>query len=260
MNSMLPTLDDLINIERGFYRALSQCQPVSWGEFCRNDHNPDSHDSNHAYLATPVNAEQFSQVLEEVVAFYRGSPAGSRLRYHSAILPTSLLDIAEKAGWKTRLESSSWRAWPASSPPATMDKIEGLTIRLATCSDIESCHRVREEDNAEESHTRSRRTWEQLTRSPYVSPLLADFDGEPAAVLAVVWHKRWGCVEAVDTRQRFRRRGICSALLRFAQDLAIDRQCNGLMLYDIDDGPDRVYARAGFQLVGKTECATAWRE
>jgi hypothetical protein len=53
---------------------------------------------------------------------------------------------------------------------------------------------------------------------------------------------------------------MCTALLRFAQRLAVERRCNGLMLYDIEEGPDRVYARAGFDLIGKTQCEIAWRD
>ena len=260
MDQQLPTLTELIAIGRGFYRAISDCHSVPWGEFSRNDQNPESHDSNHAYLDTPVSTEQFSAVLREIETFYTGTPATARLRYYTAILPPSLLDFAARAGWKTRLEESTWRAWPASSPPAHISEIKGLTIRHVTSCNLESCHLIREEDAAEESRPRLRRTWERLAHSPNVTPLLACLDGEPVAVLAVVWHNQWGCVEEVVTRKRFRRLGICTALLRFAQNLAVERNCHGLMLYDLEEGPDRIYARAGFQLIGKTQCAIAWRE
>ena len=53
------------------------------------------------------------------------------------------------------------------------------------------------------------------------------------------------------TRERFRRRGICSALLRHLQVMAAERGAAGLYLYDSDEAPDRIYARAGFQLVAQ---------
>jgi hypothetical protein len=260
MNLGLPTLTELIALERGFFRAITDCQPRPWGEITRNDQNPDSNDSNHAYISNPLTVGQFSQVLDEVRAFYRHAPASPHVRYYTAHAPVNLLETAAEKGWQTRVEESTWRAWLASSVPGVAPHLSELTIHHPiTKAEIEACHLVRGEADPV-SNSRHRQTWEHLIRSPNVTPLLARLDGEPAAVLVVVWLDGWGDVDAVETRQQFRRRGVCTALLRFAQRLAVGRKCDGLTLYDIEEGPDRVYARAGFELIGKTQCAMAWRE
>jgi hypothetical protein len=260
MDRGLPTLTELIVIGRAFYRAISDYQPRCWGEIVRDDENPHSYDSNHAYVGSPVTPEQYVAILAEVEAFYRSAPGGARVRYYTAIVPPSFLKLAAQTGWQTRLEESTWRAWLASSAPLRASELPGLTIQLPTTADWESCHLVLEEDAPQDSRERLRRTWDRLTCTPNVTPLIARLDGYPAAVMAIFGHDRWGCIEEATTRQCFRRRGICTALLRFAQDLAIRREYDGLMLYDIEEGPDRVYARAGFQLIAKTQCAMAWRQ
>ncbi|MBN1458727.1 MAG: GNAT family N-acetyltransferase [Armatimonadetes bacterium] len=90
--------------------------------------------------------------------------------------------------------------------------------------------------------------------------MLAYLDGDPVAGLSCVWSQDWGSVEHVQTREQFRRRGICTAMLRFMQARAAESGAQGLYLYDTIDDADRIYAREGFRLVARPSQVHLWRE
>jgi predicted GNAT family acetyltransferase len=98
------------------------------------------------------------------------------------------------------------------------------------------------------------RKWGAFAAHPATQFALARIGSKPAAVLSCFWHGRWGWIENVLTRERFRRRGLATAMIRLMQRHAAQGGAAGLFLYDVEEGPGRLYAREGFELTG---CCTA---
>jgi hypothetical protein len=225
-----------------------------------NKENPYSHDSNHAYVQQEVSNSELGELLGEVEEFY--SPAGiePRARYHAPPNDVDLEETARALGWSSNAEEERWRAWPVGDPRRSPPEIEGLDLSVVGPSELEDILVVHNEGVEETTAFRTRGVWRGLTASADVECLLARIEGEPVGALCCVWHDAWGQIEGVETRASFRRRGVCTAMLRVMQARAAESRAKGLYLCDTIDNADRIYEREGFRLVSRPQQAHLWRE
>jgi GNAT superfamily N-acetyltransferase len=168
--------------------------------------------------------------------------------------------MGERLGWSARQEAETWRAWPARDQTEPWPRVPGLTLDVVRAEALEQLLLVQLEGSPKASKERVRRVWSCLCRDADCCCLIAHVNGEPAACLACVWRGGWGSVESVETREPFRRRGICTAMMLALQRIAVARGAHGLYLYDVEPGPDRIYARVGFELVARTSLTSLWLE
>jgi len=257
---VLPEIGYLLRLQRAYYAAISTWESRPWGMVGLNATNPHSHDSNHAYISRQVDAEAFRAILMEVQEFYAGTGIEPRTRYHAPPNELALSETARALGWTSNVEEERWRAWSAGDPCAGPPEIEGLALSVVGRSELEDILIVQNEGADGPTAERRRQVWLRQVASPSVQCVLACLDGEPVAGLSCVWSEKWGSVEHVQTRERFRRRGICTAMLRFVQARAAERGVKGLYLYDTIDNADRIYAREGFRLVARPSQVHLWRE
>lgn len=256
----LPELDYLLRLQRSYYEAISTWEPRPWGVIGLNTANPHSHDSNHAYISRRLDADAFAAVLAEVDEFYAAAGIEPRARYHVPPNELALEDVARALGWSSNVEEERWRAWPVGDPFGAPPEIEGLTLPVVGASELEDILRVQSEGTDGPTAQRRRRVWLAQVSRDNIECLLARVGVEPVAGLSCVWCEEWGSVEHVQTRAPFRRRGICTAMLRFMQARAVERGANGLYLYDTIDNADRIYATEGFRLVARPSQVHLWRE
>ena len=256
---MTPTISDLLRLQRAYYEAISTWERRPWGVTGMNVHNPDSHDSNHAYIDRQVDASEFVEILRQVATVYGTKGIEPRVRYHIPPNSDGLEEHAPAAGWAVHIEGETWRAWPMEDGYETAPEVPGLALSLAGSGESEELLAVCNEAADESTAYRRAGVWATLLASDAVDCLIARVEGEPAAEMACVWRDGWGSIEHVETRQAYRRRGICTAMIRFMQALAANRGEKGLYLYDVAEGPDRIYERAGFRLVDRPRQVHLWR-
>ena len=256
----LPEIGYLLRLQRAYFDAISTREPRPWGAIGLNTANPHSHDSNHAYVSHETDAAEFTAILAEAEGFYAGTGLEPRVRYHVPPNELGLEGVARALGWSSNVEEEGWRAWPAGDSSAALPDIEGLTLSVVGVSDLEDILRVHNEGVEEATALRTRGVWRGLAESANVECLLARIEGEPAGAFCCVWSDGWAQVEGVETRAAFRRRGICTAMLRFMQARAVQQGAQGLYLCDTIDNADRIYAREGFRLVARPSQVHLWRE
>lgn len=63
----LPTIDELLRLQRAYYEVISTWKRRPWGVIGLNLQNPTSHDSNHAYADTRLTPDLLPAILNEVV-------------------------------------------------------------------------------------------------------------------------------------------------------------------------------------------------
>ncbi|MCJ7750689.1 MAG: GNAT family N-acetyltransferase [Armatimonadetes bacterium] len=255
-----PTISDLLRLQRAYYEAISTWERRPWGAIGLNVHNPDSHDSNHAYIDRQVDASDLVEILRHVATFYGTKGIGPRVRYHIPPNSEGLEEHAQAVGWSVHIEGETWRAWPMEDGYETAPEVTGLTLSLAGSGEREELLAVCNEGLEESAAHRHARVWTALLASDAVDSLIARVEGEPAAELACVWRDGWGSIEHVETRESHRRRGVCTAMIRFMQAVAVSRGENGLYLYDTIYNADRIYAREGFRLVARPHQVHLWLE
>ncbi len=134
---------------------------------------------------------------------------------------------------------------------------EGLTVRAIDGDDWTSLTDLMEEIGRELGYGDStHRTYlerrnaarrDQIARGE--GQWFGVFDGDVLAAAMGIFHDdRVARYQAVETRQSYRRRGICSALLKVAHDWADARQpgLRFVIAADADGDARRLYERAGF--------------
>ena len=103
--------------------------------------------------------------------------------------------------------------------------------------------------------------WQRICADPNLHYLVAEVGGTFASTctFAIIPNltrgaRPYGLIENVVTHPEFRRRGIATALLRFALQLAWAQDCYKVMLLTgrKDEGTLRFYEKAGFQAGEKT--------
>jgi len=255
-----PTIGELLRLQRAYYEAISTWEKHPWGVIGLNIHNPDSHDSNHAYIDRQVDASELVAVLSHVATAYGTKGIEPRVRYHMPPNCEGLEEHAKAAGWDVHIEGETWRAWPAEDGHERAPEVPGLTLSLASRHERGELLAVCNEGVEESAAHRHTRVWTALLESDGADCLVARVEGEPAAELACVWRDGWGSVEHVETREGHRRRGVCTAMIRFMQALAVSRGEKGLYLYDTIENADRIYAREGFRLISRPRQVHLWRE
>ena len=260
--SPLPSIEELLRRQRLYYEIVSAAQRRrAWGVIGINPANPTSRDSNHAYLEIALAPDRLAPVLGEVGEAYRAASLVPLLRFHIPPNIETLLKRAQALGW--RLEDDdcfdeTWRAWPVDRGHAEPPAVPGMTISVVRGAALEDLLVVHNDGVDETAAFRQRKVWSALCAYRGTDCILARIAGEPAGALACIWNGEWGAIENVQTRERFRRRGIATAMIRAAQRFAAERGAAGLYLYDTDEGPDRIYARAGFELVARVRAVALW--
>jgi hypothetical protein len=256
----LPELAYLLGLQRSYFEAISTWEPRPWGVIGLNKENPYSHDSNHAYISRRVDADALREILAEVEEFY--SPAGiePRARYHAPPNDVDPEETARALAWSSNAEEERWRAWPVGEAHGAPPEVEGLKLSVVGASELEDILVVHNEGADEAIAFRTRGVWRGLTASADVECLLARIEREPTGALCCVWRDGWGQIEGVETRASFRRRGVCTAMLRSMQARVAESGAKGLYLYDTIDNADRIYAREGLRLVSRPQQVHLWRE
>jgi len=254
-----PTISELLRLQRAYYEAISTWKRHPWGVIGLSGHNPDSHDSNHAYIDRQVDAVELAEILRHAAAYYGTKGIGPRVRYHIPPNSEGLEESARAAGWSVHIEQETWRVWPTDDGRETAPEVPGLALSLARCHEHKELLAVRNEGVDESTAYRRTGVWTSLLKSDATDCLIARVEGEPAGGLACVWRDAWGSIEQVATREAYRRRGVCTAMIRFMQALAASRGERGLYLYDTIDNADRIYAREGFRLVARPYQVHVWR-
>jgi len=256
----VPTIDGLISLQRAFFAVLATAESRPWGVIWANPENLTSHDSNHADLEIVLPPEQLPGLLNEVAEWYRGRGLQPRLRFFVPPSDADLVKRAEELGWKSAIQEQTFRAWPSGADRGELWPVPGLTLSVAGPDQLDGLLAVHSEGADAEAALRHGGVWGALSAHPDVDCLLGRIDDEPAGAFACVWSGGWGNVEDVATRERFRRRGICRAMLCYAQELAAKRGGSGLHLYHVEEAPGRIYAAVGFQVVATVHQASLWLE
>lgn len=256
----IPRIEELVSYQRAFFAVLAACESRPWGMIWVNPGNPSSHDSNHADVEIVLPSERLPEVLNEVAEWYRERGLQPRLRFFMPPNDAGLVRRAEESGWKSAIQEQTFRAWTSGAGRGELWPVPGLTLSIADSDQLDGLLAVHGEGADAETAFRHRGIWGALSAHPDVDCILARIDGEPAGAFACVWSDGWGSVEDGATRECFRRRGICRAMLCYAQDLAIERRAAGLYLYHVEEAPGRIYAAVGFQSVATVRQASLWLE
>jgi GNAT superfamily N-acetyltransferase len=139
-----------------------------------------------------------------------------------------------------------------------MDTSDGLVVRPAAPGDLGGLLVVYDEARTTEPDERERATWEAMLATSDLSVYCACADGElvGTATLLVMLNLTYGCeptafIEAVVVRERWRRRGVATAVMERALEDARTAGCNKVQLLShkrhTDDGGHGLYEKLGFE-------------
>ena len=137
-------------------------------------------------------------------------------------------------------------------------------IREAVRGDLESLLRLYthlHEKSVPEDSPRRRAIWDRILNEPDYHIIVADEDGQivSSCVCVIVPNlthelRPYALIENVVTHADFRKRGLATACLDFARELAIKQNCYKMMLMtgSKEESTLRFYERAGYSRGDKT--------
>lgn len=143
--------------------------------------------------------------------------------------------------------------------------IEEAVVRRVRADELDALLELYQNLNAADVPQASKRQlralWAEVVENPMLSYVAAEVDGRLVAscTLVIVPNltqaaRPFGLIDNVVTHRRYRRRGLGTATLEYALDLAWAADCYKVMLLTgrKDPGVHRFYEQAGFAKDGKT--------
>jgi len=140
----------------------------------------------------------------------------------------------------------------------------GFVIRMAEKKDLDELLRLGsqfKDDPIPEKTSNLQKTWEEILSSSYYHVFVAQIDQilVSSLVLLIIpnlthGQRPYAVIENVITDKEFRNRGLASALLSAARDMAKERNCYKIMLMtgSKKESTFRFYEKAGYNRNDKT--------
>jgi GNAT superfamily N-acetyltransferase len=223
-----------------------------WGQLVYNLSNPDYYDANRARIVRAVDPEE---MVREVVQFYSSHGLTPRAKFDDGAQLASLPAHFEARGFRSEHGSFRIMCW-SGEPPAPTEPTAGMTISVATAADLDAIVEIQQAAEGWESSEWLRRKVGMLLSAAGLRYFLATIDGVPAACAMLLQLPEVGLIEDVATAPSHRRRGLASELIRRLQSQA----STPLLLEVSDEGAQRIYTRAGFQVRADVREWHCWLE
>ena len=236
-------------------RVFSRAEERPWGILFANPANPEHHDANKAYVLSDIGLAA-EAVIDELTSFYHGRGLTPRVNVTPFCDQSDVAGRLRRRGFEVTASRVRVMVWDGGSPAALAPALPaGVTIEPAGPADLEALARVRAEANGWDSGWVKRQLAHQLEQAG-LRYFLASVDGEPAACACLVELTGPQRLEYVATRPALQRRGLASAVVGRIQREAV----GPLILGCVDDGAERLYARAGFTVRAEYSEVGAWLE
>lgn len=228
---------------------LLTCQIVAtvearpWGYAVYNVSNRDHFDANTARWRVKEMPDEW---LAEVISLYHGLSLDARLRLPDCDNPAPAQARLQAMGFSSVIKPMRLMWWEH-QPVRPVLPPTGVEILPAESAAIESLA-----DIGLASNNWPGRAW-FTTYLNYISDSVqgalyyALVNGAPAAMAALLQGEHGALIENVATRPEYRRQGLAETLIRHIQNHAFTPLC----LTVEDDGAERIYKRAGFDVVGE---------
>jgi GNAT superfamily N-acetyltransferase len=243
-------------LRRRLYLALAHlCARVverPWGQLVYNLSNPDYHEANRARIAHASDPES---MVREVIQFYGSLGLIPRAKFDDGAQPATLAEHFEAQGFRSEHGYFRVMCWDGDSPaPAALP--EGTTITIAKPFDQEAIVEIQQAVEGWDDVEWLRRVLGALLPAAGLRYYLARVDGVPAACAMLLQLPEIGLIEDVATAPSYRRRGLASALIRQIQS----HTSTPLLLEVSDEGAQRIYTRAGFEVRAAIQRWHCWLE
>ena len=236
-------LDKIFKEEDLFPREFVNFEAKEYGILFYDETNKDSYDSNHGVIFKHK-IEDLDTVLDEVTAFYESKGLKPMLYQATAEEGyfVSNADVFAKHGFK------SWEEELRIMVPAVAN-------RLVPNPEI-TVKRVSEWDDsfASEIFVKAEEPWEigvakRMIKNPNTVFLVAYYKEQPVGMTYV--HVRNGVCrfDYILVSKEYRRVGVGRTLMHALVEYCKKEGIENCYLWPADDGAQRIYAEAGFQIV-----------
>lgn len=243
---------DYVALTLATQRLFAEVEARPWGYLVHNAANREHHSANTALWRVAGAAPE--AVIDEIVAFYRARGITPRVQGALADLPPDLDERLAARGFvcdRSRLQLMRWAWQPVEAPaPPT-----GVALRWATPADAGALGTILTESNGWAGRAWAVHYLGAMLRSAQARFALALVGDVPAAMAGVVQGEGLGLVVDVATHPDWRRRGLAHAVVAQLQASAT----TPLLLDVTAANAQRLYARAGFQVVGVVEALHGWQ-
>jgi GNAT superfamily N-acetyltransferase len=224
-------------------RRFANVEARPWGYLVHEKANPEHWDAN---TARWLRADDPAAAIQEVVDFYLDRGLVPRVRLDDLSTPEGAVARLVERGFQCEPKELRLMRWePVPLPPAVPP--EGVTLEVAGLEAVESLARLTVAANGWEGHDWMVRRLKPLVASPTARFILARVEGEPAAMAGMIEGAGCALVEEVSTHPAYRRRGLGTLVVAHLRHLATVP----LFLQVSNPEAERIYARAGFQVLGE---------
>lgn len=247
-------LQKVLELDIAYLDTFTKRIDKSWGYIFYNEDQPAYYDANHAHiLEVPLNPRA---VIDEVVDFYSKKNITPRFYIYNLDEQSKLIE--ELISYPFHFEElvSPIQIWNKEikdhkrNDRVTIEKVTEVNFNEALeieCSIKEfGGKKVREKAFSVEF------------KQPAFTYYLLRYDGAACATACLFEHKDQVRMESVATKEEYRGKGLIGELIYFLQAEVKNNGKDNLWVFPINEKIENVYAKYGFQTVGKFKTAHAF--
>jgi N-acetylglutamate synthase-like GNAT family acetyltransferase len=225
-----------------------------WGYLFYNEAQPSYYDANHAQIVdVPAKPKA---IIEEVIQFYKNKNLSPRFYIYDPENQTNLLQELPIYGFKYEELISPVQIWTKEiHEHQSNDKV---TIEVVSEANFQEALEI--ECNITEFGGREVRekAFPEEFKHPAYTHYLLRYDGVACSRACIFEHNGLARMESVATLEAYRGKGLIGELILHIQKEVQKRGIQHLWVFPINERVEKVYARYGFNTVGKFKTGHAY--
>lgn len=251
---MKKLLKKVLELDIAYLDTFTNRIDTNWGHLFYNETQPSYYDANHAHiLDVPADPKD---VIEEVVSFYKNKNLAPRFYIYDTENQSTLIEELHHSGFKYEALISPVQIW--NKQIADHQPGEQIAIEIVT---EENFHEALEiECNIKEIGGREVRekAFPEEFKHPAYTHYLLRYNGVACSTACIFEHNDLARMESVATMAEYRGKGLIGELIYYIQKEVQNRGIDHLWVFPINERVEKVYARYGFNTVGKFKTGHAY--
>jgi GNAT superfamily N-acetyltransferase len=247
-------LNKVVELDIAYLDTFTNRIDTNWGYLFHNEAQPSYYDANHAHiLEVPANPKA---VIEEVIQFYKNKNLPPRFYIYDPENQSELIQELHNHGFKYEELISPVQIW---NKEINQHQPNGqVTIEVVTEANFDEALEI--ECNIAELGGREVRekSFPEEFKHPAFTHYLLRYNGVACSTACIFEQNGLSRMESVATLEEYRGKGLIGELIYFIQKEAQKRGIDDLWVFPINERVEKVYARYGFDSVGKFKTGHAY--
>ncbi len=243
-----------IELDIAYFDTFTKRTNTSWGYLFCNEDQPSYFDANHAHIHEAPSDPK--AVIEEVVHFYSSKNITPRFYIYNTENQTKLIEELYSHNFKFEELVHPVQLW--NRKLHARNKNNKITIEKVTEANFNEALDIECSIKEFGGKVVREKAFPEEFKHPSFTHYLLRYEGAACSTACIFETQDQARIETVATIEQFRGKGLIGELIYFLQEEVLKKGMENLWIFPIDEKIEMVYAKNGFDTVGKFKIGHAF--